>query len=166
MKQDVRNENYNMFDLIAYRIKYAPHPHAGPGWCIYPSYDFTHCLVRRTAAPARQPLFCLQAASCDSRLLSQPHILSCERSSARRAVQVDSLENVTHSLCTLEFESRRASYYWLLEARCTFRSQSPQPLSHTAVCTRAVVRDGACMHSQCNERCTRGRVAQVPEVAG
>lgn len=47
MKQDVRNENYNMFDLVAYRIKYAPHPHAGPGWCIYPSYDFTHCLVRR-----------------------------------------------------------------------------------------------------------------------
>ena len=40
--------------------------------CIYPSYDFTHCLV-------------------------------------------DSLENVSHSLCTLEFESRRASYYWLLE---------------------------------------------------
>jgi len=30
---------------------------------------------------------------------------------------VDSLENITHSLCTLEFESRRASYYWLLEAR-------------------------------------------------
>ena len=43
----MRNENYNMFDLVAYRIKYAPHPHAGPGWCIYPSYDFTHCLVRR-----------------------------------------------------------------------------------------------------------------------
>ncbi len=30
---------------------------------------------------------------------------------------MDSLENITHSLCTLEFESRRASYYWLLEAR-------------------------------------------------
>lgn len=25
---------------------------------------------------------------------------------------VDSLENITHSLCTLEFESRRASYFW------------------------------------------------------
>ena len=47
---------------------------AGDAWCIYPSYDFTHCLV-------------------------------------------DSLEDITHSLCTLEFESRRASYYWLLEAR-------------------------------------------------
>ncbi|CAI7893126.1 unnamed protein product [Closterium sp. NIES-54] len=29
---------------------------------------------------------------------------------------IDSLENITHSLCTLEFETRRASYYWLLEA--------------------------------------------------
>ncbi|KAJ9548853.1 hypothetical protein OSB04_021396 [Centaurea solstitialis] len=29
---------------------------------------------------------------------------------------VDSLENITHSLCTLEFETRRASYYWLLDA--------------------------------------------------
>ncbi|KAL6557632.1 hypothetical protein OROMI_017982 [Orobanche minor] len=29
---------------------------------------------------------------------------------------VDSLENVTHSLCTLEFETRRASYYWLLNS--------------------------------------------------
>jgi glutaminyl-tRNA synthetase len=28
---------------------------------------------------------------------------------------VDALENITHSMCTLEFESRRASYYWLLE---------------------------------------------------
>lgn len=26
MKMDVKNENYNMFDLIAYRIKYMPHP--------------------------------------------------------------------------------------------------------------------------------------------
>ena len=42
---------------------------------MYPSYDYTHCLV-------------------------------------------DALENVTHSMCTLEFESRRASYYWLLEV-CT-----------------------------------------------
>uniref|UniRef100_A0A803KUY9 glutamine--tRNA ligase n=1 Tax=Chenopodium quinoa TaxID=63459 RepID=A0A803KUY9_CHEQI len=49
------------------------HPKAGDKWCIYPSYDYAHCIV-------------------------------------------DSLENVTHSLCTLEFETRRASYYWLLHA--------------------------------------------------
>ncbi|CAG9329175.1 unnamed protein product [Blepharisma stoltei] len=29
---------------------------------------------------------------------------------------VDSIENITHSLCTLEFEIRRDSYYWLVEA--------------------------------------------------
>jgi glutaminyl-tRNA synthetase len=74
MKQDMGNENFNMYDLIAYRIKFAPHPHAGDKWCIYPSYDYTHCIN-------------------------------------------DSLENVTHSLCTLEFETRRASYFWLLDVR-------------------------------------------------
>ncbi|KAG6707170.1 hypothetical protein I3842_06G018800 [Carya illinoinensis] len=73
MKQDMQSDNYNMYDLIAYRIKFSPHPHAGDKWCIYPSYDYAHCIV-------------------------------------------DSLENITHSLCTLEFETRRASYYWLLHA--------------------------------------------------
>ncbi|KAL4852916.1 Glutamine--tRNA ligase [Chlorella vulgaris] len=29
---------------------------------------------------------------------------------------VDSLEGITHSICSLEFESRKASYYWLLDA--------------------------------------------------
>jgi hypothetical protein len=29
----------------------------------------------------------------------------------------DSLEHITHSLCTLEFESRRASYYWCAGVR-------------------------------------------------
>ncbi|KMS97404.1 hypothetical protein BVRB_6g155420 [Beta vulgaris subsp. vulgaris] len=71
MKQDMQSDNCNMYDLIAYRIKFTPHPKAGDKWCIYPSYDYAHCIV-------------------------------------------DSLENVTHSLCTLEFETRRASYYWLL----------------------------------------------------
>nr|CAB3460431.1 unnamed protein product [Digitaria exilis] len=73
MKQDMQNDNKNMADLIAYRIKFTPHPHAGDKWFIYPSYDYAHCLV-------------------------------------------DSLENITHSLCTLEFDIRRPSYYWLLVA--------------------------------------------------
>lgn len=72
MKGDHKNDVAVMWDLIAYRVKAAPHPHAGNKWCIYPSYDYTHCLV-------------------------------------------DALENITHSLCTLEFETRRASYFWLLE---------------------------------------------------
>ena len=72
MRGDHKNDVAVMWDLIAYRVKFAHHPHAGDTWCIYPSYDYTHCLV-------------------------------------------DALENITHSLCTLEFETRRASYYWLLE---------------------------------------------------
>lgn len=56
------------------RIMFTPHPHSKDKWCIYPTYDYTHCIV-------------------------------------------DSLENITHSLCTLEFTLRQAAYgpyYWLL----------------------------------------------------
>ena len=72
-KIDMQHDNPNMRDFVAYRIKYTPHPHSGDLWCIYPTYDYTHCLC-------------------------------------------DSIENITHSLCTLEFEIRRESYYWLLKA--------------------------------------------------
>ena len=71
MKGDVKHPMPCMWDLVAYRIKYAPHPHVGNGWCIYPSYDFTHCII-------------------------------------------DSLEDIDFSICTLEFETRRESYFWLL----------------------------------------------------
>ncbi|XP_076289861.1 glutaminyl-tRNA synthetase [Lasioglossum baleicum] len=60
-------------DPVAYRIKYTPHHRTGDQWCIYPTYDFTHCLC-------------------------------------------DSIEHITHSLCTKEFQSRRSSYYWLCNA--------------------------------------------------
>ncbi|KAL0678656.1 hypothetical protein Bca4012_006637 [Brassica carinata] len=50
--------------------QFTPHPHAGDKWCIYPTYDFAHCIV-------------------------------------------DSLD---FALCTLKFETRRASYYWLLHS--------------------------------------------------
>ncbi|CAF2330710.1 unnamed protein product [Rotaria sp. Silwood2] len=60
-------------DPVAYRIKYAHHAKSGDKWCIYPTYDYTHCLN-------------------------------------------DSIENITHSLCTKEFQSRRSSYYWLCNA--------------------------------------------------
>lgn len=72
MKGDLYHSNPQMWDIVAYRIKYAAHPHVGDKWCIYPSYDYTHCIV-------------------------------------------DSLENITHSCCTLEFEVRRESYFWLLD---------------------------------------------------
>ncbi|XP_035014534.1 glutamine--tRNA ligase [Hippoglossus stenolepis] len=60
-------------DPVAYRIKYTPHHRTGDEWCIYPTYDYTHCLC-------------------------------------------DSIENITHSLCTKEFQARRSSYYWLVNA--------------------------------------------------
>ncbi|KAL7060482.1 hypothetical protein AAHC03_010028 [Spirometra sp. Aus1] len=60
-------------DPVAYRIKMQPHHRTGSEWCIYPTYDYTHCLC-------------------------------------------DSIENITHSLCTKEFQSRRSSYYWLCNA--------------------------------------------------
>jgi hypothetical protein len=74
MKGDLMSDNPALWDTAFYRIKYALHPHTGDEWCIYPTYDYTHCIV-------------------------------------------DSLENITHSLCTLEFETRQAAdgpYYWLL----------------------------------------------------
>ncbi|KAF2354524.1 Glutamine-tRNA synthetase [Trinorchestia longiramus] len=60
-------------DPVAYRIKYVAHHRTGDTWCIYPTYDYTHCLC-------------------------------------------DSIEHITHSLCTKEFQSRRSSYYWLCNA--------------------------------------------------
>lgn len=60
-------------DPVAYRIKFLPHPRTGNKWCIYPTYDYTHCLC-------------------------------------------DSIEHITHSLCTKEFQSRRSAYYWLCNA--------------------------------------------------
>lgn len=73
MKIQMDHPNPNMRDHVIYRIKYTAHPHAGDKWCIYPTYDYTHCIC-------------------------------------------DSIENITHSLCTLEFENRRESYFWLLDA--------------------------------------------------
>ncbi|SNX84791.1 probable glutamine-tRNA ligase [Melanopsichium pennsylvanicum] len=45
MKQDIENGNPQMWDLIAYRVLEASHHRTGKDWCIYPTYDFTHCLV-------------------------------------------------------------------------------------------------------------------------
>jgi glutaminyl-tRNA synthetase len=78
LKMDFDSPNPNMYDLVAYRIKYTPHPHAGSGWCIYPAYDFTHGIC-------------------------------------------DSLEDIDYSICTLEFETRREPYYWILWALDLYR---------------------------------------------
>jgi len=43
-KIDMANANMKMRDPMLYRIKHHSHYRAGDTWCIYPMYDFTHCL--------------------------------------------------------------------------------------------------------------------------
>jgi len=71
-KIDMKSPNINLRDPIIYRVKKASHPRTGEQWCIYPMYDFTHCLS-------------------------------------------DSIEGITHSLCSLEFEDHRPLYDWTLD---------------------------------------------------
>jgi glutaminyl-tRNA synthetase len=71
-KIDMSSPNITMRDPVIYRILHVEHHRTGTTWCIYPMYDFTHCLS-------------------------------------------DSLEGITHSVCTLEFEDRRPLYDWFLE---------------------------------------------------
>jgi glutaminyl-tRNA synthetase len=43
-KIDVASPNIWMRDPLIYRIRHADHHHTGGKWCIYPMYDFAHCL--------------------------------------------------------------------------------------------------------------------------
>jgi len=43
-KIDMASPNLNMRDPIIYRILHASHHRTGDKWCIYPMYDFAHCL--------------------------------------------------------------------------------------------------------------------------
>lgn len=45
MKQDLEDGNPQMWDLTAYRVLEAPHHRTHDTWRIYPTYDYTHCLV-------------------------------------------------------------------------------------------------------------------------
>ena len=71
-KIDMSSPNFSLRDPVMYRIVHASHPHTGDKWCIYPMYDFAHCIE-------------------------------------------DSIERITHSLCTLEFENNRPLYDWFLD---------------------------------------------------
>uniref|UniRef100_A0A8C9S580 Glutamine--tRNA ligase n=1 Tax=Scleropages formosus TaxID=113540 RepID=A0A8C9S580_SCLFO len=88
-------------DPVAYRIKYTPHHRTGDTWCIYPTYDYTHCLC-------------------------------------------DSIENITHSLCTKEFQARRSSYYWLcnaLDVYCPVQWEYGRlNLTYTVVSKRKIIK--------------------------
>jgi glutaminyl-tRNA synthetase len=43
-KIDMAAPNIWMRDPLLYRIRHAEHHHTGAKWCIYPMYDFAHCL--------------------------------------------------------------------------------------------------------------------------
>ena len=43
-KIDMASPNVNMRDPVIYRIRHATHHRTGDDWCIYPMYDFTHCI--------------------------------------------------------------------------------------------------------------------------
>ena len=43
-KIDMAAPNIWMRDPVLYRIRHAEHHHTGNAWCIYPMYDFAHCL--------------------------------------------------------------------------------------------------------------------------
>ena len=44
-KIDVASPNIHMRDPALYRIRHAHHHRTGDDWCIYPMYDFAHCLT-------------------------------------------------------------------------------------------------------------------------
>jgi glutaminyl-tRNA synthetase len=100
-KIDMASPNMIMRDPTLYRIKHVSHYRTGGMWCIYPMYDFTHCLS-------------------------------------------DSIEGITHSICTLEFEINRALYDWVLDQLDVYHPQQIEfarlNLSFTVLSKRKLIR--------------------------
>ncbi len=44
LKIDMASPNINMRDPTIYRIRHVHHHQTGDEWCIYPMYDYTHCI--------------------------------------------------------------------------------------------------------------------------
>src|SRR6266480_2480640 len=44
LKIDMASPNVNMRDPAIYRIRHARHHRTGDKWCVYPLYDYTHCI--------------------------------------------------------------------------------------------------------------------------
>ena len=43
-KIDMASPNINMRDPTLYRIRRVHHQRTGSDWCLYPMYDYTHCI--------------------------------------------------------------------------------------------------------------------------
>lgn len=43
-KIDMASPNINLRDPVLYRIRHVRHHRTGSAWCIYPMYDYTHCI--------------------------------------------------------------------------------------------------------------------------
>ncbi len=99
-KIDMASSNLNMRDPTMYRIRRATHHRTGNRWCVYPMYDFAHCLS-------------------------------------------DSIEGITHSICTLEFEDNRPLYDWFLDQLNVHHPQQIEfarlNLSYTVLSKRKLV---------------------------
>ena len=99
-KIDMAALNVIMRDPALYRIRHARHHRTGDAWCIYPMYDYAHCIS-------------------------------------------DSLERITHSICTLEFENNRELYDWLLDALNLYHPQQIEfarlNLTHTVLSKRKLI---------------------------
>lgn len=100
-KIDPASPNPTLRDPPMYRVMYVTHPHVGDKWCIYPLYDFVHCIS-------------------------------------------DSIEDITHSCCTLEFQIRRDLYYWFLNELDLYRpwvwEYSRLNLSYTVLSKRKLIK--------------------------
>ncbi|HXX85337.1 MAG TPA: glutamine--tRNA ligase/YqeY domain fusion protein [Casimicrobiaceae bacterium] len=44
LKIDLKSPNINMRDPAIYRIRHTEHHRTGDKWCVYPLYDYTHCI--------------------------------------------------------------------------------------------------------------------------
>ena len=100
-KIDMASPNITMRDPTIYRIKKASHHRTGDKWCLYPLYDFTHCIS-------------------------------------------DSIEGITHSICTLEFENNRPLYDWVLDQLEVHHPQQIEfarlNLTHTVLSKRVLLK--------------------------
>lgn len=99
-KIDMKSGNINMRDPVIYRILKAAHHRTGDKWCIYPMYDFAHCIS-------------------------------------------DSIEGITHSICTMEFEDHRPLYDWFLDELGIYHPQQIEfarlNLSYTVLSKRKLI---------------------------